>query len=426
MAWEMAMVPTGSFDRLQSDVSTMRIWSVLRFAFSAGTVLGCGRPAELPGEIGVSLSDSAGVSLVTNPAGVPGSTWTVSPEPAVKVDGRDPALLLNSVVSAGQLRDGRLIVLNANPVRIFLLDRTGKLVRQFGRRGGGPGEYRTPEYLSIGTGDTITVWDTDFGPGYSFDTLGRVVGEFHTDLERLLGTLGPERPSESRVPLPGIGILAMVGQRGKATAERHPTWATSWGTKSYAIVDTSYRILPVGTYTNSVLAVRDRAGGRSDVVWPYIFHYSHALASGSPLHLFLTDAREYRIDERDEGGRLLRSIRKAGSPRRIDDTLFARMVVEVPRKYSQLSAEDLRQAWKVLPDQHLYPAILGIVVDALGNLWVRESMTQWSVFSPKGVIIANAQVPLFKVFEIGERYILGLSVDADGIESVLSLPLKRQ
>jgi 6-bladed beta-propeller len=52
-----------------------------------------------------------------------------------------------------------LYVLDQGNSRILVFDRTGKFVRQFGKQGGGPGEFQFPQAITIATDGAIVVFD---------------------------------------------------------------------------------------------------------------------------------------------------------------------------------------------------------------------------------------------------------------------------
>jgi hypothetical protein len=77
------------------------------------------------------------------------------------------------------------------------------------------------------------------------------------------------------------------------------------------------------------------------------------------------------------------------------------------------------------------------VPDATGDLWVQErelahqlpaaggfqpivnAASRWSVFDPDGSWLTTVTMPAsFRVFEIGDDYLLGLARDAIGVEQV--------
>jgi hypothetical protein len=387
----------------------------------------CGGTVDSTGGAASSydMADSSGVRIVHNRTPVAEHPWTIGSEPRLVIGGMVSDELLHRVVGAVRTPDSMIAVLNGNPVQVLLVDRSGVVVRTFGRDGGGPGEFRRPVHISTDDAGIITVWDADFGPGYGFDSSGRLVKEHHLDLERLLSALGSGTGAEYRVPLPGHGILVPVARRG-TTTDPTTSWHARWGLKSYLIMDSLYQVTDAGTYYSGVDAVKVQASGAGLMVSPMLFHLSHAVASVSPFRLHLSDAARYLVDVRDSRGQLLMSIRKAHVPRQMDDTLLTRLDREVGAQYRTLPEPEYRAAKAVLPDPTRFPVILGLLVDVHGNLWVRETMREWSVFDSEGVWVTTVDVPLFKVYEIGDDYVLGLSVDPDGLESVVELALDRR
>lgn len=62
-----------------------------------------------------------------------------------------------------ELRDGRLVVLDANAQSVMLVDLANDVVRPIGRIGSGPGEYRFPTGLLQLGGDSIGIFDAGNG-----------------------------------------------------------------------------------------------------------------------------------------------------------------------------------------------------------------------------------------------------------------------
>ena len=93
-----------------------------------------------------------------------------------------------------------------------------------------------------------------------------------------------------------------------------------------------------------------------------------------------------------------------------------------------------------------HPAFLRMLVDGGGNLWLQEralehqlpggtggfqatvdAAMRWSVFSPDGVWLTDVTTPPgFRVFEIGEDYVLGLARDENAVEQVRLYSLRKR
>jgi hypothetical protein len=81
--------------------------------------------------------------------------WQLS-RPRLEI-GRD-AFELHRVCGATLLRDGRIVIADAGNLRLLVLSSSGRLVRQFGRAGPGPGEFDSIIEMAV-TRDTILTWD---------------------------------------------------------------------------------------------------------------------------------------------------------------------------------------------------------------------------------------------------------------------------
>lgn len=386
---------------------------------SATTSLGCATQPPDPSSGSRVERDSAGTAIILNDARSPLTRWSVQDVPLFRSESLGEAGPVFRVVSARRISRSQRLVLMGPPAYAAIVDSSGRVVRQLARNGSGPGEFRRPIGARITPLSLVEISEGDLGPTYTFDTLGVVVDQHHIDLERLQGALGNGALAESRIPLHGRRILVPSGHHAREPVTTG--WQARWGRRNWVLVDSSYRRFDAGSYNDGITAVR--AGGM--FVAPLLFHLSHVTSSADPFRLWVSDAREYRIDVRDSTGRLIRSIRKVHSPQAIDDTTLARLEKEVGGQYRQLARDEYRAATAVLPDRSIYPVILGLLVDREGMLWVRETLRRWSVFDSSGTWVTSLEIPMHKVFEIGPDYVLGLVLDPDGAESVVELPLRR-
>ena len=83
-----------------------------------------------------------------------------------------------------------------------------------------------------------------------------------------------------------------------------------------------------------------------------------------------------------------------------------------------------------LPPREYHPAVVGLLVDSDGHLWVADKVdrnaSQWSVFDPAGRWLGPVNVPLQHVEWIGEDLILGFNFDRDlGLQLVQGYRLSR-
>ena len=86
-------------------------------------------------------------------------------------------------------------------------------------------------------------------------------------------------------------------------------------------------------------------------------------------------------------------------------------------------------AWVYAEEVPYFGSILG---DPDGNLWVQDYSTPfflnrtWSVFDPSGQWLGEVQMPEgLRVTDIGEDYIMGITMDDDGVQGLQSYKLDR-
>ena len=104
-------------------------------------------------------------------------------------------------------------------------------------------------------------------------------------------------------------------------------------------------------------------------------------------------------------------------------------------EYADRSAEDRARLLSQNEGMALvesYPAFSAVQSDPLGYLWVREydlpgqDGNLWTVFDTEGRVQGFVEMPAaLEPYEIGEDYILGLSLDELGVERVQLWPLSR-
>jgi hypothetical protein len=96
-------------------------------------------------------------------------------EVVIGLEEGDPAYLLDRVSGAVRLSDGRIVISNSGSVELRVYDAEGRYLQAIGRQGGGPGEFRRPDHIRRGAGETIEVWDAMLRPISVFDSQGRYV-----------------------------------------------------------------------------------------------------------------------------------------------------------------------------------------------------------------------------------------------------------
>jgi hypothetical protein len=110
----------------------------------------------------VTVTDSAGVrvaSITALPSNV--VEWRLISAPILSLSGVETgdSAAFARVGATRWLSDGRVIVADLGATRLLLFDSAGAFVRAFGRRGSGPGEFRSITSVSVLPGDVISTFD---------------------------------------------------------------------------------------------------------------------------------------------------------------------------------------------------------------------------------------------------------------------------
>ncbi|MGD2153627.1 MAG: 6-bladed beta-propeller, partial [Gemmatimonadales bacterium] len=108
-----------------------------------------------------AVRDSAGVRIVESQRGTWTTPWHVGAEPIFSIgsaDG-DPDQLLYRVIGAIGLPGGRIVIANEGSLELLFYDEAGNFLHRAGRRGGGPGEFQSLEWLARYGPDSVLAVD---------------------------------------------------------------------------------------------------------------------------------------------------------------------------------------------------------------------------------------------------------------------------
>lgn len=114
--------------------------------------------------------------------GLPASTF----ETVSRLTLEENDTVVNVTLTASIDRDGRLLVADMGEQKVRVYDREGRLQRQFGRKGDGPGEFAAPlAPIRLASGELVV---PDMGRGLqTFDGTGNLTGYARPPLQVLCG-----------------------------------------------------------------------------------------------------------------------------------------------------------------------------------------------------------------------------------------------
>jgi hypothetical protein len=383
-------------------------------------VSGCASARE-PASI---VRDSAGIRIVENlrPAWSDGQGWQLDSIPELDVGPRETVFQVGPMY---RLEDGRIIVAHQSTNEVLIYSPAGELLRRFGRRGSGPGEFREISGMFlIADGDSILVYDYPARLSV-FDTdgkLGRtatvaaggnpiaVRGAFD-DGSLLVQSLSPPA-TEARGLVRQPGTLSRIDLGGSTT---------------------DLASIP----GNQVFYQDDPTGGRVDFRPPFFAHTTFATAWRDRAIWAATDSFEIRIHTRD--GRLISLVRRPHTPRAVTEAdvtpLIEQRAVAIRDEATRAS---VRRILGNLP-RGTFPAFgaladLGpsLQVDSEGNLWVAEfamageARNIRAVFDSSGSWLGAVTLPSgFAPRHIGSDFVLGRWRDSLDVEHVRLYRLRK-
>lgn len=386
--------------------------SVLLVAGVIGWAPACGSPSSRGP---VTVRDSAGVTLVT------------TAEPAVRTPGMlgAPTLsigstgaLLNHVVGAARLSDGRIVIADGGDSAVRFFSATGESLAEVGGPGDGPGEFRLLQSLGRIAGDTIWIYD------YS-----------HRRITFVSPRASVVREVELRPPLGSglaVGVLRdgsiIVGESWSSGTSRSSGPGLSRDPVAYV------RYSPAGTLVDTVALVPGREvlvsveDGRGVMgAAPLGRRAVHALVGD---YVAIGDQTDHEIRLLTPRGVVRRILRWANGDLQVSAELRQAWQEE---RLSDLPPGERPAAARALSSQPFpsrRPAYAEILATDSGGLWVADfavvpDPTRWSVFDPDGGWQGYVSMPArFRPLQIGATSVLGVSRDEFDVERVELRPLR--
>jgi hypothetical protein len=388
--------------------------------------LGCEGPT--PGQDTNTARDSAGVRIVQNLRGTWTTPWHVSAEPLLSigsVDG-DPDHILYRVIGAVGLPDGRLVIANEGSLELLFYDKDGNLLKRAGRRGGGPGEFQSLEWLSRYGPDSVLALDVRGQRVSYFDGQGKF---------RRSVRLEPN----ARIPFPRpVGVFAdgsfLATQGTIRLGGEPPVRAERTQLPLFRYTPDGKTAILLGSFPGPewVIAPVGPVGQWERHGRPFGSETAFAAAGD---RFYVGDNATYEIRVYSAAARLTQIVRKVAAPVTIEQADIQAFEDSVLATGDARRQRQMRVLFEKLPPPPpTYPAYApDIHIDGDLNLWVRECSrpgqprSEWSVFSAAGELLGTALMPpSIDVLDIGPDYVLGLHRDELGVEYVRKFRLGKE
>ncbi len=397
------------------------------------------------------IRDSAGIRIIENARPPEGSRlgWRIGSEPSVTIGSveADDDFQLHRVDDALRLADGRLVVANGSSHQLLVFDDAGNHLEAWGQKGEGPGDFGG---VWSGNSYGFRLFWAEPWPG---DSIAVCHGTYSLGLE-LLSIFDSNGRHARRVNLARDGVHTMcrgVLPDGSILASRSPGWAgyppTGLDRPSIDFFllegDGSLRA-ELGTHPGAEeFQYNDETGFPPFNFWMHDPPFQQSIVWGVWDGLaIVSNTDRYEIRAYNADGSLARIVRRDHQVRTPTEADLERFKADYLEWITDAdSRRKMTLVLDALPLPSSFPAFtpigngeLGIEVDALDHLWVREYRLPgdeddpplWTVFNPDGIVQGYIETPAgLVIYEIGEDYILGKVFDELRVEYVQLWPLDR-
>ena len=322
------------------------------------------------------------------------------------------------VVGAGVLSDGSVAVGNRGSTEVLIFGPDGALIRRFGGRGGGPGEFSALSRMQVRPPDTLVVWDRE-----------------RADVTRLMpdGTVASATSDRALERSPG-GMSQWVATPDGLLFAKQADRGSRFPPEG--VVRPQRPLIRIGAETIDTLALLpgpefvflDMGSSVKEQATTLFFADWHLAGGGRPWRLVVGDGASARLDVRDASGRLIRVVTWDAEPPVLTATAVTaarddrmREMVSIGRRPEAEAARLVRQ----LPAPEHAPLFRRLFVDDLGNIWVKRHAApsvpegSWNVIYSSGTWIADVRLPADLIpLQITEDRLVGLRRDSLDVETV--------
>jgi hypothetical protein len=370
-------------------------------------------------------TDSAGITIVHSmrPSWPESGGWQIAAEPMLRIGEEEGAAeyLFSRVADTRVVHDTTLLVADGRSNELRFFDMNGRFLYSVGREGEGPGEFEYLFGLPNCYGDSIVV--ADISDRLSIFTNSgefvRVVQTYSSPLRQI---------SPYQFACGGEGLTVVNGW-GSAVTDPEDRFFRSFSHVYIGSVDGGAQV-DLGEFIAS-----ERWGTQSGGVitgsrpHPFGRQTRLAVAEGN-VYVGTSESHEVRVYDPD--GVLQRLIRWEGDEltlsSEVAEEYFEWEVNRVPsgaqpgvrREFTDMTLPDTR------------PAYSELMVDELGNLWVREfdpirdATQRWLVCDSNGVWLGRMTFPpRYTVLEILDDRVVGVERDDLDVERVVVYELSK-
>lgn len=394
--------------------------------------LACGEPLAEGGL--VSFTDSAGVEVVLshNPTWSREQAWSIADSPRVSIgelNGEEPYEFYRISEAFLVPGGGIAVVHTSRPPEFRIFDEDGSHVRSIGREGEGPGEFRVLLRGWLEDGQVLLGYDPVLGRLTRFGLDGELI-----DVEMIQPIPPSSRLGERDWPALWFDHLSDGHLLGKPNG---PTPYENGRTRPiFAFTRLNLSSLERDTVALGLgveWLVRGLEKGIDAEMATVVFS-PQSVAAANDTTVFVSDNKDFWIEEVAPGGRVLRRFGRAYESRPVtSEDRNAYRINRLARARSEDERRDAEAALRFLEFADTFPAHgTRMLVDADGNLWVvlQDSdgsvSSQWSVFNASGIWLGDVEAPTtFRITDIGTDVVVGIWTDNLDVQSIRVFDLRR-
>jgi hypothetical protein len=334
--------------------------------------------------------------------------------------GSDSSQHFTRIVGATRFSDGRVAIASSGNSEIRFFDSTGAYLMSAGRRGRGPGEFSELGYMRRFRGDSLVTYDQSRNVVMVFDGQGKFVSTARV-------TASQEISAELRGAFTDGTLLAIWQIEGRST-EKAESPRMSRG-RVAALSRNGTNAAEFGRMAilrQGLIFGRDSRYGETPVIDTLFGAVAPIVLAAYSNGFVYADALRFEIFIHNAEGKVARVIRVAAPP----DTIPSSEKRDAETVRMSEFGPDGRRDMRIKPGAvvwpETYPAFQSIIVDEVGNLWVRRYprpgagvSASWVVIDSAGTLVGQVKVPVVSsLLEIGERHMIGRVLDTLGVESI--------
>lgn len=375
-------------------------------------------PADNPLPATSTRLDSAGVEIVTSyrPAADDSVVDLTAAQPAWTFgDGADPPTPLSGVRGMIPFGDTVVAIANGDLNEILVVHRSGDLVRRFGHRGEGPGEYGFMGYPWLAAPDTIVVFD----PALRRVTLTHISGA--------VARIDPLMPAAQQAPVDIVTTMAWGRfSDGSYLIVPNQRLPPDGGVPGLSIrTMTRYDPTTERLHTIARLPYVEADAGRTGRAALFVFApIAMHLPDGDRLITGIPTSFEYEV--RNLSGDLLRKVRRSWNRIEVTERHMEAHRAGTRQRDGE-SGGERQERLAAMRYREYFPAYerYGLVARE-GNVWIPhyplpgDVSDRWTVFDSTGIWIWDVIVPRSaRVRAVAGDEVFAVRTDTLGIESIV-------